>query len=104
MCAGAGGGPPALLTHKQRHGLFDVRVFRRGARHDREQRAPVVGSRDNDRLNTLVAERSAKTAVTFCLRSAIGKTLAQARFVDPSHGGAVNVPVVHELVSVLATD
>ncbi len=52
------GDHPVALAHDVRQRLLDVDVLAGRARHDRHQRVPVVGRRDDDRVDVL-ADRAA---------------------------------------------
>src|SRR4030095_5079810 len=55
-----GVGHPAAFADEERHRLFDVNVLARAARQYRQQRMPVVGSRNDHGVNVLAVEHPAK--------------------------------------------
>src|SRR5262249_49080679 len=51
---------PTAFASEERHRLFDVNVFARGASQDGQQRVPVVGSRNDHGVNILAVVHPAK--------------------------------------------
>src|SRR5262245_62551539 len=51
---------PAAFADEERHRLFDVNVLARGASQNRQQRMPVVGSRNDNGVNVFAVIHPAK--------------------------------------------
>lgn len=95
---------PAALAHEKRHGLFNIYVLARLASEDGNQRVPVVGGGNNDRLNVLIVQKAAEVAIAFRLRPAHGDALAHSRLITVGEGDNIHIRLIFEIVNVLVAD
>ncbi len=65
---------------------------------------PVVGRRNDDRLNLFVVEQFAEVPVGLGARPACRQPFFQARLANLAHGGQIRIFLILEIVDVLAAD
>ena len=54
---------PAPFAHEERERLFDIHVLARGAGHHGVQRVPMIGRRDDHRIDIAVLEELAEVGI-----------------------------------------